>query len=54
MTVQNPTTDDLLSPMTETDLRETLDDGPRAGNCNPTPEVLEELLAQITNENQKK
>ena len=54
MTVKHPITDDLLSPMTETDLRETLDDGPRAGDCNPTPEVLEELLAQITNENQKK
>jgi hypothetical protein len=33
--------------MNETDLREMLDDGPRAGNWNPTPDEVQEALAQI-------
>jgi hypothetical protein len=45
MTVQNPIGD--LQPMNETDLREMLDDGPRAGNWNPTPDEVQEALAQI-------
>lgn len=49
MTVQNPIADSL-APMNETDLRDMLDDGPRAGNFNPTPEVVGELLAQIQND----
>jgi len=49
MTVQNPIVD-ALPPMNETDLRDMLDDGPRAGNFNPTDEVVEEILAQIQND----
>jgi len=45
MTVQNPI--GQLAPMNETDLREMLDDGPRAGCWNPTPEEVQEMLAQI-------
>ena len=45
MTVQNPI--GQLTPMNETDLREMLDDGPRAGNWNPTPTEVQEALAQI-------
>jgi hypothetical protein len=45
MTVQNPIGD--LKPMNETDLREMLDDGPRCGNWNPTPDEVQEVLAQI-------
>tara|TARA_R100001509_G_scaffold91_1_gene73 strand:- start:942 stop:1148 length:207 start_codon:yes stop_codon:yes gene_type:complete len=48
MTVQNPIGD--LQPMNETDLREMLDDGPRAGNWNPTPDEVQEVLAQIHDE----
>ena len=33
--------------MTETDLREMLDDGPRAGCWNPSPDEVQEVLAQI-------
>lgn len=46
MTVRNPITANL-APMNETDLREMLDDGPRAGNWNPTPTEVQEALAQI-------
>jgi hypothetical protein len=49
MTVQNPIVGNL-PPMNETDLRDMLDDGPRAGNFNPTDEVVEEILAQIQND----
>jgi hypothetical protein len=49
MTVQNPIVDSL-PPMNETDLRDMLDDGPRSGNFNPTDEVVEELFAQIQND----
>jgi hypothetical protein len=49
MTVQNPIVDSL-PPMNETDLRDMLDDGPRAGNFNPTDEVVEQLIAQIQND----
>lgn len=45
MTVQNPIGD--LPAMNENDLRDMLDDGPRAGNWNPTPDEVQELLAQI-------
>tara|TARA_R100001224_G_scaffold90131_2_gene59269 strand:- start:533 stop:712 length:180 start_codon:yes stop_codon:yes gene_type:complete len=45
MTVQNPIGD--LKPMSEKDLREMLDDGPRAGCWNPTPDEVQEVLAQI-------
>ena len=33
--------------MSEKDLREMLDDGPRAGCWNPTPDEVQEVLAQI-------
>jgi len=33
--------------MSETDLREMLDDGPRCGNWNPAPDEVQEALAQI-------
>jgi hypothetical protein len=46
MTVRNPITADL-APMNENDLRDMLDDGPRAGNWNPTPDEVQEVLAQI-------
>ena len=46
MTVRNPITADL-APMNENDLRDMLDDGPRAGNFNPTPDEVQEVLAQI-------
>ena len=49
MTIQNPIVDSL-PPMNETDLRDMLDDVPRSGNFNPTDEVVEELLAQIQND----
>lgn len=46
MTVQNPITANL-APMNETDLREMLDDGPRAGCWNPSPDEVQEVLAEI-------
>lgn len=45
MTVKNPI--GQLAPMNETDLREMLDDGPRAGCWNPSPDEVQEVLAQI-------
>ena len=45
MTVQNPISD--LPAMNETDLREMLDDGPRAGNWNPTTDEIQQVLTQI-------
>ena len=45
MVVQNPISQ--LSPMTESDLRDMLDDGPRCGNWNPTPDEIQEVLAEI-------
>ena len=33
--------------MTESDLRDMLDDGPRCGNWNPTPDEIQEVLAEI-------
>ena len=48
MTVQNPI--GQLAPMSESDLRDMLDDGPRCGNWNPTPDEVQEVLAQIHDE----
>ena len=45
MTVQNPI--GQLAPMTESDLRDTLADGPRCGNWNPPPDEVQEVLAEI-------
>ena len=33
--------------MNETDLREMLDDGPRAGCWNPSPDEVQKVLAEI-------
>jgi len=48
MKIQNPI--GKLSPMNETDLREMLDDGPRAGCWNPTPDEVQKVLAEIHDE----
>ena len=45
MTVENPI--GQLAPMTESDLRDMLSDGPRYGNWNPTPDEIQEVLAEI-------
>ena len=46
MTVNNPITANL-APMSEADLHMLMDDGPRAGCWNPTPDEVQEVLAQI-------
>mgnify|MGYP003626259638 len=45
MTVENPI--GQLSPMKESDLHDMLSDGPRCGNWNPTPDEIQEVLAEI-------
>lgn len=46
MTVKNPITANL-APMSEADLHMLMDDGPRAGCWNPSPDEVQEVLAQI-------
>ncbi len=46
MTVKNPIAANL-APMSEADLHMLMDDGPRAGCWNPTPDEVQEVLAQI-------
>ena len=48
MTVQNPISQ--LAPMNQTDLRDMLDDGPRGYVSNPSPDEIQEVLAQIHND----
>lgn len=48
MTVQNPISQ--LAPMNQTDLRDMLDDGPRGYVSSPSPDEIQEVLAQIHND----
>ena len=45
MTVKNPIAANL-APMAEAELHMVMDDGPRAGCWNPTPDEVQEVLAQ--------